>query len=202
MKRLRIKELALVGVLGAAAYVLLLARFPLPFMPPFMDFDLSGIPEILGIITIGPLGGIWVALVKILVKLAFSGTISMFTGEIQNLILSCAYLLPIGAIYRRDRSQKGLLRGLVLGTLLCSVVAVFSNMFMIIPFYAKVYGFSIEQVIESTRAVNPLVNSVWKFVLLGILPFNIIKGGVTSTVAYMLQPALTRALEKEKSHAV
>ena len=49
MKRLTIKQMALIGVLGAMANVLLLLRFPLPFMPPFMDFDLSGIPEIVEI---------------------------------------------------------------------------------------------------------------------------------------------------------
>lgn len=35
-----------------------------------------------------------------------------------------------------------------------------------------------------TQAVNPMVDSVWKLVVIGIVPFNLIKYGVTTAVVY------------------
>lgn len=37
MKKLNVKEIALIGILGGMAGVLMLFRTPIPFMPPFMD---------------------------------------------------------------------------------------------------------------------------------------------------------------------
>ena len=202
MKRLTIKQMALIGVLGAMANVLLLLRFPLPFMPPFMDFDLSGIPEIAGVFAMGPVAGVLIALIKILLKLLLSGTTSMFTGELQNFILSCAYLLPAGIIYIRTRTKRSFLIGMIAGTLTCAIVAVFSNMYIIIPFYTTMYNLSMEQIISITQAVNRFVDSELKFIMLGVIPFNLIKGSITTLLAYIAYPALKRIVRKEDQHAI
>ena len=74
MKRRNVKEIALIGVLGGLAGVLMLFRTPLPFMPPFMDFDLSSLPEMIGGFALGPIPAVFIILVKILVKLVLVGT--------------------------------------------------------------------------------------------------------------------------------
>ena len=45
---LKTRNIALIGMMGALAAVLMMIRFPLPFMPPFMDFDFASLPEIIG----------------------------------------------------------------------------------------------------------------------------------------------------------
>ena len=35
----QVKQIAFVGLMGAVSTVLMLLRFPLPFLPPFMSFD-------------------------------------------------------------------------------------------------------------------------------------------------------------------
>ena len=47
-KAFSMKHLTLIGMMGALASVLMLFRFPLPFMPPFLSFDLAGVPELIG----------------------------------------------------------------------------------------------------------------------------------------------------------
>ena len=42
------KRLALIGMLGALGAILMMFRFPIPFMPPFLSFDLAAIPELIG----------------------------------------------------------------------------------------------------------------------------------------------------------
>lgn len=201
-KSISVRNMVQIAILGAIANVLTLIRFPLPFMPPFMDFDLAGVPEMIGVFIMGPVAGVLVVVVKILLKLLMSGTTSMFTGELQNLLLSCAYILPAWFVYNKIKTRKGALSGMIIGTIICSIVAVFTNLFIIIPFYAAIYGLSMDAIVSMTQAVNPLVDSLWKFVVLGIVPFNLIKGGVTSLVMYLMYPVLDRIKNKEASNAV
>lgn len=192
MKSSNVRKIVQVAILGAIANVLLLFRFPLPFMPPFMDFDLSGLPEMVGAFTMGPIAGIAIVTIKILLKLITTGTTSMFTGELQNFMLSCAYIIPAAVIYRRKKTKKAALVGLIVGTIICASLAVFTNMYIIIPFYAKVSGLSMDIIVAMTQKVNKYVDSQWKFVALGIIPFNLIKGSVTTIVIYSTYPLLLR----------
>ena len=51
---MKVKTIAFVGLMGAVSAVLMLFRFPIPFMPPFMSFDLSGLMEMMGGFMFGP----------------------------------------------------------------------------------------------------------------------------------------------------
>lgn len=202
MKNLSTKNMVRIAILGCLAYLLMLIKFPLPFMPPFMDFDLSGVPTLIGTFAIGPLAGVFIAVIKITLKLVSTGTLSMLTGEIQNLILGCAYILPAGFIYQKYRTKKSALIGLIVSTIVCAIVAVFSNMYVIIPFYAKAFNLSMAKIIDMTRRVNPLVDSELKFILLGIIPFNLIKHAITSVIVYLIYPIILPIIKKEEKNAV
>jgi riboflavin transporter FmnP len=123
-------------------------------------------------------------LIKLLIKLATVGTASMFTGEIQNFILSISFILPASLMYRRSTFKNSALKGMLTGTAVVTFVACLSNVYFIIPFYTKLYGLSMEAIIAMTQAVNPMVDSVWKLVIIGIIPFNLIKYGVTTAIVY------------------
>lgn len=181
-----IKTIALIGVLGGLAAVLMMFRFPLPFMPPFMDFDLSGLPEMIGGFTLGPIASILIILVKNLVKLALSGTGSMFTGELQNIILSCAYVIPAVLIYDHTKTKKSAIQGMFVGTIVCAMVAVVTNLTIIIPFYVNLFGYTMTDIIAMCAKVSPLMKDTTTLVLFGIIPFNLIKNGVVSVLTYVL----------------
>lgn len=71
-------------------------------------------------------------------------------------------------------------------TVLVSVAAVFTNLYLIIPFYVKLFGMSMDGIIDMCRAVNPAVKSAATMAVWGILPFNLIKYGVTSFLTFLL----------------
>ena len=104
MKNEKTKKLVLIAVLGALSAVLMVFRFPLPFMPPFLSFDFAGVPELIGAFTLGPIAAILIVIVRILLQLVLSGTNSMFTGELQGLMLSIAIVLP-AAIIKQSKVQ-------------------------------------------------------------------------------------------------
>ena len=186
MKEKKIRMIALIAIFGALAAVLMVFRFPLPFMPPFLSFDLAGVPELIVAFTFGPLAGILVVVLRILLQLVISGTNSMFTGELQGLMLSLALVLPASIIYQHNKTQKGAIQGMVAGSITNVVVAVFTNMVIIIPFYVALYGMDMDAIISMTQAVNPYVDSTFKLVLLGIIPFNIIKNVATCLVTFVI----------------
>lgn len=186
MKKWNVKEIALIGILGGMAGILMMFRTPLPFMPPFMDFDLASLPELIGGFALGPVAGIAIVLVKILVKLALVGTNSMFTGEISNIILSLSYILPAIWIYDRHKSKESAMKGMLIGTVVCALAAVLTNLWIIIPFYVNLYGMQMEDIIMMCQAVNPYIEDLWMLALLGIIPFNVIKRGAESIITLLL----------------
>ena len=136
-KKLNVKKIALIGMLGALGGLLMLIKTPLPFMPPFMDFDLAALPEIIGGFALGPVAAVLIVIVKLIVKLAILGTSTAFVGELSNFIVSVAYVLPAVLIYDHHKEKKSALQGMIIGTIVCTLAAVISNVYMIIPFYAN-----------------------------------------------------------------
>lgn len=194
---MKVKKMALVSILGALSAVLMIFfHFPLPFMPPFMDFDLSSLPEMIGGFALGPVSAILIIAIKIVLKLCMIGTSSMFTGEIQNFILSVAYVLPAVLIYQKNKTKKSAIIGMGVGTIVCAIVAVFSNIYFIIPFYAKLYsGMSFETVIGMCTAVNPLITNSISLAIFGIIPFNLIKNGIVSVLTVLLYKKISHLIK-------
>ena len=184
--RMKAKEIAVIGLFGALSAILMLARFPLPFMPPFLSFDLAGLMEILGGFMFGPMAALLIIVVKILLQLVMQGSFSLGTGELQNFILSCSYVLPAVLLYHRTKTRKMAVGGMAFGTIFVSVVAVFTNLYMIIPFYVKLFGMTMEDIIAMCSAVNPAMKNAMTMAVFGLLPFNLIKYGVTSVLAFLL----------------
>ena len=190
----KVKQIAFVGLMGAVSAVLMLLRFPLPFLPPFMSFDLSGVMEIMGGYMFGPVAAFFIIIVKILLQLLMQGSLSFGTGEIQGLILSSAYVMPAIAIYHWKKTKKTAMIGMVVSTVVVSVTAVFTNLYLIIPFYATLAGMTMDDIVALCTAVNPAKKDAVSMVVLGILPFNLIKYGATSAVTFFIYKRLSRVI--------
>lgn len=193
--RMKVRTIAFVGLMGAVSAVLMLFRFPLPFMPPFMSFDLSGLMEMLGGFMFGPFAAVCIIIVKILLQVVIQGSFSLGTGELQNFILSSCYVLPALFIYHRNKTKKRAAAGMAVSTIFVSVVAVLTNLYLIIPFYVKLFGMTMEDIIGMCSAVNPAMKNVMTMALFGILPFNLIKFGVTSIVTFIVYKRLSKLIK-------
>lgn len=191
---MQIKRTAFVGLMGAVSAVLMLFRFPLPFLPPFMSFDLSGVMEIMAGYMFGPVAAFMVIIVKILLQLVMQGSLSFGTGELQGLILSSAYVMPAIAVYHWNKSKKSAAFGMILSTVIVSVTAVFTNLYLIIPFYGKMANMTMGDIVALCTAVNPIMKDVMSMAVLGILPFNLIKYGATSVVTFFVYKRLSKVV--------
>lgn len=195
-KKFNVREMVFIAILGALSAVLMFLKFPLPFMPPFMSFDFSAVPEIVGAFLLGPIPAIFIILIKVLIMIVTMGSNSMFTGEIQNFILSCAFVLPAAIVYKKGKSRKSAILGMIAGTIVLTIVAIISNLYFIIPFYSKLYGISVDDMINMTAAVNPLITNKFTFALFGIVPFNLIKGIVSSVITILIYKKISVLFKK------
>ena len=83
-KLLTTKNMVLIAMFGALSGVLMYIQVPVPFAPPFYKLDLCDVPVLIGSFTMGPLAGILVAAVKILISLVLRGTQTAGVGEFSN----------------------------------------------------------------------------------------------------------------------
>jgi len=196
MKTQRLRRLTTAALCGAVAFVLMYFSFSVPVLSPFAEFDASALPELIGGFILGPAGLVEIVSVKILLKLAFKGSSSMLTGEVQNFILSLSYALPAVLYYRRHKTKHGAAIGLLLGSVISIVTAVITNLYLIFPAFIKLYGMNWDNIIEMCSAVNPWINDIPSMVAFSIVPFNVISRGVTAVITMLVYKKISVPIKK------
>jgi riboflavin transporter FmnP len=87
---------------------------------------------------------------------------------------------------------------MLIGTLCFSAFGIFSNLFLMFPFYTKVMGIPIEAIIGMCRKILPFVDSQSKVILLSVTPFNLFKGILVSFVTFLLYKHLSPLLHGKR----
>ena len=179
------RELTLMGMFGALAAVLMLFEIPLPFIAPsFYGLDFAEVPVLIGTFSMGPAAGVIMEAVKILVKLILKPTTTGFVGELANMVMSCAMILPAGVIYHLKKTRNGAITAMAVGTISMAVAGVVMNALVMIPFYGSFMP--IDTIIEMGAAVNPAVSSIWSLAIICVGPFNLIKGAAASLITALV----------------
>ena len=181
------KNLVLMAIFSALAAVLMLLEFPVPFIAPsFYEIDLSEIPVLIGSFIMGPVAGVIIEAVKILLILLIRGTDTAYVGELANFIIGCCFIVPAGVIYKKNKTKKSALIGIATGTMLMAVAGVIINYAILIPFYVKAYGMPLDAIIGMGAKINSLISNKWTFVLVCVAPFNIVKGVIDSLITALV----------------
>ena len=173
------------GMFGALAAVLMLFEVPLPFLAPsFYGLDFAEVPMLVGTFALGPVAGIVMQIVKILIKLILKPTSTGFVGEFANVCIGCSLILPAGLIYQFKKTKKGAIIGMVAGTMIMAVVGAVLNALVMLPFYSNFMP--LDTIIAAGAAINPAICNVWTFVFLAVAPFNLVKGFIVSLITALI----------------
>ncbi len=178
------KELVTIAVLSAMAFVLQFFKTPIPIFPSFLEIDLADMPAVFGAILLGPMAGLFVELIKNLLQLPYTSTGGV--GELANFLVGTALVLPIGIVMRKNKSGKMFIIGAVCGVISMAIVGAFSNLYITLPFYAKVMETDIMAFVGMSTAIFPWIDTLAEFILFSIVPFNVLKGTIISALAYVL----------------
>lgn len=188
------KYLTVCGMLGALAMLLHIFDFPVPFAPGFYKLDFSEIPVMIGAFMLGPVGGIVIELVKILLKLVIKGTSTAFVGDLANFVVGCSFVIPASVIYHRNKSRKTAMAGLIAGTVVMTVFGSVFNAVYLIPTFATLYGMPLDAIVGMGSAINPSIDSVWTLAAFAVAPLNILKGVMISVPTMLLYKRISRTL--------
>ena len=181
------KNLVLMAMFSALAAVLMLWEFPIPFIAPnFYEIDLSEIPILVGSFIMGPVSGVIMEAIKIILKLLIKGTSTAYVGDFANFCIGVCLVVPASIIYQKHKTKKNAFIGMLVGTLFMAVAGVVLNYFVMIPFYVKAFGMPLEAIIGAGAKIHPLVTNKLSFTIVCVAPFNIGKGIIVSLVTALI----------------
>ena len=195
------RNMVVIAILGAVAGLLMLVELPLTFVAPnFYKLDISEVPVMIGTFALGPVAGVLVELVKLLVKFVIKGSSTGGVGELANFLIGCALVIPAGLIYQRKKTKKRAMIGMGAGVLIMAAAGLVINALVLLPFYAtalfetKEKGMAI--LIAAGAKIFPQIDSVWSFALWCVVPFNLIKGAVVFLLTMLLYKRVSRLIKE------
>ena len=191
-----VKQIVRVGIFGALSGIFyIFIKFPVPFLPSFLEFHFDEVPAFIASFAYGPISGLLVLLIKTLIKLPLTRTLGV--GELSDLIYSAAFILPASIIYKHKRNFKSVIVGLIIGTLFQLGVSLVSNVYLMIPFYMKVMELPDFVILNMCQVANPNIKDIgWSYGLLAVLPFNIIKDAAVIVLTLVTYKSVHRFIDK------
>ena len=169
-----------VSLLVGVAFILMFIELPIIPIFPWLKMDISDVPALMGAFAFGPLTGILIEFLKVVMHFLLTGSSTGGVGEVANFMIGVSFVAPAAFIYWRNKSKKTAILGMIVGLIAMEVVAIVANIYFLLP----VYGMKMAPA------------ELMEYVTIGLLPFNTIKGVVLSGLTYMLYKKISVAVFK------
>lgn len=172
------KTIVTIGMLCAIAFIAKLISNIIPIaVAGFLEFDLKDVIIVIAGFICGPVSAVIVSvIVSFIEMLTISSTGPI--GLIMNILSTCSFACVASLFYKRNRSMKGAILSLIIGTVCMTIVMVLWN-YLITPLYMGV----------EREVVAGMLVSVF-------LPFNVVKGGINATLTLLLYKPIVTALNR------
>lgn len=184
----RIKRISSISILSALSFVLYMVKFNLPFIfPGFLEIQFSNVPVLIGGFLYGPIAGIIIVIVRMVIKVPFTSTAGV--GEFADLIIGLAIVLVSSLIYQKNKTKKNAVKALGYSSLTWVFIGLVSNWLILIPFYIGFYFDGNVQSLVGMLSVIPGVdenNYMWKYLLFGNIPFNLVLSVAANFVTFII----------------
>ncbi len=185
-RRYNTAKLTYAALLTALAIILsYFPEIPLAFFAPWLKLDFSFTPLLLLGFSIGPAMAALAIVVTNVVHILGGSTSGV--GELANIIVGLAFVMPPALIYRKNRSWRAAIAGMLIGIVLMMGAGMLSNRFLLLPTY---FG------PEYAAKLEDMGLTVSGYLWGAILPFNLIKGSVNALLTQLLYKRLSDFLKK------
>ncbi|UXZ09780.1 ECF transporter S component [Clostridium perfringens] len=179
-KNLNTNRFIKLSLLSAIAVILMYIDFPVIPIFPWLKIDLSDVPALMGAFAFGPLAGVIIELMKNLLILIVKGTGTGFVGELANFLVGVALVWPAALVYKKNKTKKTAILGMVLGVLCIEVVGILANVYLLLP----AYGMAMSKA------------ELMQYVTVGLIPFNGIKSILVCGITYALYKKVSVSIFK------
>ena len=181
-KMATIRRIAFLGMFSAISIILVyMLHIPLFPMASFLEYDMADVPIILATFLYGPTAGLLMTVVVSVVQGLTVSAQSGLIGILMHIFATGCYVLVAGNLYRRHKTVKGELAALSAGAGTMIVAMILWNMLLTPIFMGAPF------------------EAVMKLMIPAIIPFNIIKAGVNSVIAYFVFKIVQRIMKQIKA---
>ena len=187
----KVRTMVGVAMLGAISFIVMFFEFPIILAFPFLKVDFSDVIVLLGTFIYGPLGGIGVAVIRSVLHFIMTGaSLPSLVGDFAGVLASIFYLLLFYYLFKRQKSVvKGQIFAGVVSSISMTIVMVLANWLFILPLYIRLMGLNLGM-------------STLQYVLIGLVPFNLIKGGLVTVVFGILYLRILPWLKQHMKTAI
>ncbi|MDO4484989.1 MAG: ECF transporter S component [Bacillota bacterium] len=171
-------RLAKMGMLVAISIVLVyFIHFPIFPAVAFLEYDPADIPILMGTFAFGPLAGVMLTVVTAVIQGVTVSAQSGLYGIIMHIIATSVLVLVAGLIYKKNKTRKGAVIGLICGAIAMMLVMICANM-----------------------VITPLFMGVPRNVVWDLMPFiagfNLVKAGINGLVTFLLYKRISGFLHR------
>ncbi len=171
-------RLAKMAMLVAISIVLVaIVRFPIFPAVAFLEYDPADIPIMVGTFAFGPGAGILLTVVTSVLQGITVSAKSGAYGIIMHIIATSTLVIAAGLIYRKEKTKKHAIMGLLCGTAAMTLIMIAANL-VITPLFMGVPR-----------------SAVWDLMPF-IAAFNVVKAGVNSLVTFLIYKRISPFLHR------
>lgn len=171
-------RLTIMAMLCAMAFAaVMVIRIPLVPLMPFLEYEPKDVIMVIGGFIYGPGAAALISVIVAFVEL-FTISSTGIIGLIMNILSSVFFVCPAAYFYKKKHSMAGAVSGLIIGTLLMTVIMVIWN-YLITPIYM---GYPRD--------------AVAALLVPAIIPFNLLKGSINIALTLLIYKPLVTTLRK------
>ena len=171
------RQLVTMALMCAIGVLLSFVEFPLLPGVTWLKYDASAMPAMVCGFAFGPAAGLAVGIVGAVIH---GILMADFSGAVMNILVVAGFLLPAALVYRRSRTFKSGVVGLVLSAITATVMAILGNL-VITPMWLGV----------------PL-DAVVAMILPILTPFNLIKAGINAVLTLIVYKSISNLITPKK----
>ena len=167
------KSIAMYALFVALSMAVSFVEFPIVPGVEWLKYDPSGIVSLVAGFAYGPVAAVIVSVLGFLPHL--------FTnpwGTLMAVLVALALSVPAALIYRRNKTRKGAVIGIIVGAIAALAMAIVGNI-IVTPFYAHM----------TTAQVVALI-------VPALLPFNALKFTIHGVVTFLIYKPISNLLNR------
>lgn len=171
------RQLVTMALMCAIGVLLSFVEFPLLPGVTWLKYDASAMPAMVCGFAFGPGAGLAVGIVGAIIH---GILMADFSGAIMNILVVTGFILPAALVYRRKRTFKSGVVGLVLSAVAATIMAIAGNL-IITPMWLGV----------------PF-DAVVAMILPILTPFNLIKAGINAVLTLIVYKSISNLITPKK----
>lgn len=171
------RQLVTMALMCAIGVLLSFIEFPLLPGVTWLKYDASAMPAMVCGFAFGPAAGLSVGVVGAVIH---GILMADFTGALMNILVVAGFVLPAALVYRRSRTFRSGVVGLVLSVVAATLMAILGNL-LVTPAWLGV----------------PL-DAVVAMILPILTPFNLAKGALNAVLTLVVYKSVSNLITPKK----